>query len=99
MYNIINMMLSMKPMTTVTLISHTNNLEFDSLAHDKDRLVLLMSLVHFPHHFQQRQYLWMVISGPLLEVKGCNLQMSRVALRECIYVHGRMVKAYSAIVQ
>ena len=59
-----------------------NNLEFDSLAHDKGRLVLLlMSFIYLPHHFQQRQYLWIAISGPLLEVKHSNLQTCRVALR------------------
>ena len=59
-----------------------NNLEFDSLAHDKGRLVLLlMSFIYLPHHFQQRQNLWVAISGPLLEVKHSNLQTCRVALR------------------
>ena len=72
-----------EPMTNLWHILHNINLYFDSLAHDKGSFILLlMSLIHFPHHFQQRKYLGIAISGPLLEVKGCNLQMSRVGLRE-----------------
>ena len=53
-----------------------------SLAHDKDSFVLfLTSFLHFPHHFQKRQCLWIAISGPLLEMKCSNFQTSRRALK------------------
>ena len=64
-----------------------------SLAHDKGSFVLLMSFLHFPHHFQKRKHLWIAISGPLLEVKYSNFQMSRRTLRR-VSQHISLVERY-----
>ena len=65
-----------------------------SLAHDKDSLVLfLTSFLHFPHHFQKRQCLWIAISRPLLEVKCSNFQTSRRTLRG-VSPHISLVERY-----
>ena len=65
-----------------------------SLAHDKNSFVLhLMSFLHFPHHFQNRQSIWIAISRPLLEVKRSNFQTSRRTLRG-VSPHVSLVERY-----
>ena len=65
-----------------------------SLAHDKGTLVFfLTSFLHFPHHFQKRQCLWIAILRPLHEVKCSNFQRSRRALRG-VSPHISLVERY-----
>ena len=84
----------LSPIYILTSKSIKENFVIYSLAHDKGSFVLLlMSSLHFPHHFQKRKCLWIAISGPLLEVKCSNFQTSRRALRG-VSPHISLVERY-----
>ena len=85
--------LSIQPVSYSLPTASNSSYAIYSLAHDKDSFVLLLTnFLHFPHHFQKRQCLWITISGPLPEVKCSNFQRSR-ALRG-VSPHISLVERY-----
>ena len=53
---------SIQPVSYLLPIALNSSNAIYSLAHDKDSFVLfLTSFLHFPHHFQKRQCLWIAI--------------------------------------